>query len=286
MTSTSKVRAPGLASGMTPAPDDVRGPAGPGRRSRRDRLIGGSTPLPGRRAMLGALLITGAAVLAFLAVSGGDDRPAERFVVASRDLDAGTLLTDDDLALVALDLPSGQAASALRDPGALRDAVLRGPVAAGALITDTVVGRDAAARSDGDSSRYREVSFAVPRARALSGHLASGDRIDVLATIDDHTEVLVQRALLLTSSDGSDSALVVSDDVVLTVALDDPGDALAVAHGAAVGELTVLRSTRAEDRLAPSYPPQDGRTSAPAPNSAGPTGASGSSGTGTGRVSS
>ncbi len=270
MTSASKTRTSTAArpSAPTTSPHHDRGLSGPGR---RHRLIGGSSPLPGRRAMVGALLITASAVLAFLAVTGGKDRPTERFVVATRDLAAGTLLADDDLAVAVVDLPPELAASALRDPAALHDAVLRGPVAAGALLTGAVVDVDAVPRGADDGLRYREVSFAVARSRALAGDLDSGDRIDVLATIGERTEVLVQRALVLATSDGSDNALVVSDDVVLTLALDDPGEALAVAHGAAVGELTVLRSTRADDRLDPVYPPPDGRVTAAATNLTGPT---------------
>ena len=204
--------------------------------------------------MIGALLVTAAAVLAFVASSGGNDGPRERFVVATRDLAPGDLLTAQDLALAVVDLPPAMAASAQRNPVRLEGAVLRGPVAAGSLLTAAVVGLDDAGPDGTAAWRYRELSFALPRSRALSGNPDRGDRIDVLATINEHTEVLVQQALVLGTSNRSDNALLASEDVVLTVALSDPGEALAVAHGAAIGELTVMRSTRAVDRLSPTYP--------------------------------
>ncbi len=168
--------------------------------------------------MIGALLVTAAAVLAFVASSGGNDGPRERFVVATRDLAPGDLLTAQDLALAVVDLPPAMAASAQRNPVRLEGAVLRGPVAAGSLLTAAVVGLDDAGPDGTAAWRYRELSFALPRSRALSGNLDRGDRIDVLATINEHTEVLVQRALVLGTSNRSDNALLASEDVVLTVA--------------------------------------------------------------------
>jgi len=224
------------------------------------RRIGRRAELPSRRALAGALLVTGAAALTFVAAGGDRERPGRPFVVAGRDLAPGAVLGPDDVTTVVIDLPAGVAASAFGDPAALHRAVTLGPVAAGALLTTATVGLAA----DGEAAApmaggYREVSFAVPRARALLGSLAVGDRIDVLASIDTRTEVLAQHVLVLATSSASDRSLVVADDVVLTVALDNPADALAVAHGASVGELTVLRSTRAADRLADRFP-TTGRT--------------------------
>jgi len=231
------------------------------------RIAGPRRALPSRRAALGALLVSLAALLAFVAARPGEGTPRDRYLVATRDLAPGTVLTDQDVTAVAVELPASLAADAIREGAELGAAVLRGPVAAGSLLTNALVaagGRVGSVPADADATgtaadradgaRFRELSFAVPRARALLGDLAPGDRIDVLASVDNRTEVLVQQALVLATSNGADRTLVVSDDVVITVALPDGGAALALAHGATTGELTVIRSTRATDRLAAGYP--------------------------------
>lgn len=222
--------------------------------------------LPSSRAVVGALLVTAAAVLTFV-LAGGDEGPTQRYVVAARALQPGEVLEGRDLTTVVVDLPAEVAASAYDDPAVLGQAVVRGPVAAGSLLTSSAVQLRPAALAATDrpttegsaagevaEGRFREVSFAVPRARALLGELAPGDLVDVLSADGERTEVLVQQALVLDTSSAADGALVLDDDVVITIALADGRDALAVAHGAAVGELSVLRSTRAEDRLAARYP--------------------------------
>lgn len=239
---------------------------GPERRIRTHR------ELPSGRAVVGALLVSLAAVATYLVARGSDRAPSSTFVVATRELAPGDVLEPSDLAVVALDLPPAVAAAAFEQPHELHAAVTRGPVAAGSLLTTAVVaidaraahaghdavgsdalGRDAAGDEPGGAGapaeRYREVSFAVPSARALMGDLEPGDRVDVVSTFDARTTVVVQRAVVLAASAGGDDAMVMSDEVVVTLALDDAADALAVAHGAAVGELTVLRSTRAGDEL-------------------------------------
>lgn len=228
--------------------------------------------LPSGRAVVGALLVTTAAVATFVVARDDDAAPTTTYVVATRDLAPGALLGPSDLGVVALDLPIEVAASAFTDPDDVLAAVTRGPVAAGGLLTGAVVAAEGITDGEGEA-RYREVSFAVPSARALLGGLVPGDRVDVVATLDERSTVLVQHALVLGATRGGDDALVVSDDVVITLALEDGADALAVAHGAAVGELTVLRSTRADDELPAMAPSGEGD------GEAGPAGATGAAGT-------
>lgn len=225
---------------------------GPGRTGARH--IRTRRELPSRRAALGALLVTTAAVTTFAVANAGDAAPSTRYVVAARALAPGAVLEEGDVTVVALDLPAEQAASALTDASGVAGAVLRGPVAAGALLTTAAVEPPPAA-DGGALTRFREVSFAVPRARALLGGLVAGDRVDVLVSGEDGTAVLVQRALVLDASSAQGDALLAGDEVVITLALGEGDEALAVAHGAATGELTVLRSTRAADELPSGYPP-------------------------------
>lgn len=236
---------PGRPPGGAVASTTVKGSASRHIRTRRE--------LPSRRAALGALLVTAAAVTTFAVATGGDAAPSTRYVVASRALAPGAVLQPADVALVAMELPVAQASGALTDPDELAGAVLRGPVEAGGLLTAAVVEPSPVAEDD-DLIRFREVSFAVPRARALLGGLTTGDRVDVLVSSEEATTVLVQHALVLDASNGQADALLTGDEVVITLALGDGDEALAVAHGAATGELTVLRSTRATDDLPSRFP--------------------------------
>ncbi|MFN0026660.1 MAG: SAF domain-containing protein [Acidimicrobiales bacterium] len=221
------------------------------------RTIRPGRPLPSGRAVLGALLVTVAALAAFLTARSADDQPSTSYLVATRALAPGQILSPADMASVVMELPPSQATSAFS--GAQADAVVgsaaRGPVAQGALLTDAVLEPPVeGARAANTTAEYREISFAVPRARALLGNLVPGDRVDVVASEETASVVLVQQALVVAVSSGADDALVLSEDVVITLALSGADEALAVAHGAAANELTVLRSTRARDRLADRFP--------------------------------
>ncbi len=225
------------------------------------RTIRTHRELPSSRAVVGGLLVAAAALSTFVVARGGDSAPTTRYVVAARELAPGTVIGPADLALVALDLPAAQAGSAFQGPAALLGGAARGPVAQGGLLTNSVIQPNPASAGQGDPTgvhqallRFREVSFAVPRARALLGDLLPGDRVDVVAASEDTTVVLVQQALVVATSAAREDTLVLSDDVVITLALTDGAEALAVAHGAATAELTVLRSTRATDRLADRFP--------------------------------
>ena len=147
---------------------------------------------------------------------------------------------------------------------------LRGPVQGGSLLTDALVERqrsglagadgagDAPSDGSGDgsgdgSAPYREVSVALPAAKALDGSLRPGDRVDVVATDGDASFVLVDRALVVASSGADRGSALGGGDVRVTLALPDATAAMAVAHGATAAELTLVRSTRAVDLLPDSY---------------------------------
>jgi hypothetical protein len=210
--------------------------------------------------VVGALLVTVAAVGSFALATGGDHAPSTSFAVASHDLAPGDVVGADDLALVPVDLPAAQAATAFPSVVGLDGAVVRGPVSRGAILTRATL--EQAPSSGLEVTRYREVSFAVPGARALDGAIAAGDVVDVLSSTDLDTLVLAERATVIAVSENDDGALVDGRDVVLTLALPDAAVAVAVAHGGARGELSVLRSTRAEDHLPVRYRPGAATTAA------------------------
>lgn len=226
------------------------------------RVIRPPRHLPGTRAVLGGLLVTVAAVATFVVATGGETGPHDRYVVAKHVLSPGTVIGPDDLAVVALDLPPAQGAVAFTDIDELRGAVARGTIGPDELIDRTDVALPAVL---GEAPpRYREVSFAVPRARALDGAFSVGDRVDVVASSKTETTVVTAGATVIAVSGGRNDSLTGNGDLVITLAVGDGRAAIAVAHGGANGELSVLRATRADNELPASYKPASTTSLAPA----------------------
>jgi len=195
--------------------------------------------LPGGRAVVGAFLVTVAAVglfAAFLTASAG---PRTRYVVATRDVPVNTQLTAADLALVAVDLPPGQRARAFTDVAVLEGATVLGPLRRDDLVqaSDVV----AVAPEDGE-----QVSFAVPADRAVGGRLRAGERVDLLATYgsgtDAFTLAVVRDAQVLDVSD-EESGLADDSARVLTIGVPAAQDSLRVVNAVTAAEVTVVRTT-------------------------------------------
>ena len=207
-----------------------------------DRVIIPRRGLPSGRAVGGGLLIALASIGAYLAAAGGNDGPSTSYVVAARDLRPGEELSAEDFELALVDLPPAQSKGTYRSVDALEAAVARGPIPRGAFVTTV----DVAASSE--RGAYRELAISLPRARALDGALLAGDRVDVIATAEGSSTPVVQHALVLAISGEAGGALG-GGDVVVTLALEDPGAALRTAHAAAAADVTLLRSTRVSDQL-------------------------------------
>src|SRR5437764_87460 len=83
------------------------------------------------------------------------------------------------------------------------------------------------------------------RARRL-GALKQGEKVDVLATYgtgaDAYTAVVLRQALV-TEVDRGRSSLGDTGSSVVSVAVDDPDDELAMAHALQLGKLTVVVAT-------------------------------------------
>ena len=204
--------------------------------------------LPGSRAVAGGLLVAAAAVGLFSASSRSGQASRQPFVVASRALPPGARIEAGDLAVQELHLSPTVAARAFSDSRGLVGATLLAPLAAGELVQASAV----VARGGGPASR--ELSFTVERGR-VNAELRDGERVDLLATygaaVDGFTAVVVRQALVV-SVDETRGSLGDGAPVVVTVALDDPADALALAHAVQVGKVTVVRATGA---AAPAAPP-------------------------------
>jgi Flp pilus assembly protein CpaB len=197
--------------------------------------------VPGGRAVLGGLLVAASVVGLYYASTRADSGPRQSWVVARRALPPGARLAADDLARVPIDLPPTVAARAFHEPSELVGATLIAPLAAGDLVQATAV----VAKSSAPSSR--EVTFTVPRA-TLGASLEEGERVDVVATYgtggDAFSAVVLRQATVLALNRGN-TRVGDEGDVAVTVAVDDPNDAIALVHAAQVAKITLVRATGA-----------------------------------------
>jgi Flp pilus assembly protein CpaB len=220
------------------------------------RRIAGRPVLPSGRALVGGLLLAVSGVVTFAAWQQASGVPDRSYVVAERSLAPGERLTADDLALVRLDLPGRVAGGAFGDVDAVVGRVTLGPVGAGELVQTAQVSAEAS------PTPLVEVSFALPRDRALDGRLRSGDRVDVFVTYDDYTAAVVDGAAVVSVGDASGAALGPAGEVTVTLALEAAGRRAQLVHAVRVGEVTLVRSTQAVERApaagevrTPSSPP-------------------------------
>lgn len=198
-------------------------------------------PVPGGRAILGGLLVAAAVVGLFYASTRTDTGPAQSWVVARHALAPGARLTAADVRTVPIDLPTDVAARAFSNPAELVGATLIAPLGRGDLVQASAV----VAKPSGPVSR--ELTFAVSRA-TLGDSLEQGERVDVVATYgtgaDAFSTVVLRQVLVVNLDRGRDR---VGDEggATMTVAIDEPADAVAFAHAVQVAKLTVVRATGA-----------------------------------------
>lgn len=214
------------------APDGSEPPARTVRRRRG---------LPGSRAVVGGLLVAAAAVGMFSAASRSAGGPAHSYVVARQELLAGTRLQESDLELAPMELAAGARARAFASAQPLIGATLVSPLGAGELVQSSAV----VARKGDTASR--ELSFTLERGRVGAG-IKQGERADLLATYgtgNDAFTVVVVRQALLVAVDRPRSASGESGPSTVTVAVDDPADALALAHAVQLAKVTLVRATGA-----------------------------------------
>lgn len=218
-------------------PELRRPPPKPGKRAATARR----RSVPGGRAVLGGLLVAASVVGLYYASTQAHAGPRQSWVVARHALPPGARLAADDLSKLAIDLPPVVAARAFHEPSELVGATLIAPLAAGDLVQATaVVAKPSAPPS-------REVTFTVPRA-TLGASIEDGERVDIVATYgtggDAFSTVVLRQAIVLALNRGNSR---VSDEgeVAVTVAVDDPNDAIALVHAAQIAKVTLVRATGA-----------------------------------------
>lgn len=197
-------------------------------------------PLPGSRALAGGFLVAVAVVGTFVTVTGAGRDARVPVVVARDDLALGARITAGDLALARVDVPPYMRARAFRSPDALVGAVVIGPVARGELVQHSDV-----LRGDDGAPPGREVSFPVEAARAVDGTLHRGEHVDVLVTYgtgESATTATVVRAARVVRVRAPGGVLADDRTLVVTVRVVTADDAIALAHAANAGEVTVVRT--------------------------------------------
>ena len=229
---------------------DAAGPAA------TKRSIISRRSLPNGRALVGALLVTVAAVGAFAFASGGDSGPSTEYLVLLRDVEAGDSISAADvvfepmtlspqLADIAFESASTDSPSTLDGATALR--FLR---AGGLLLAPDF--RGPAQIGGTATTDIHELTLPVPLDRTPD-LLTRGDRVTVLAydSRNEDTWIAFEDALVLAFNTYSDS-IGSSSKGRLTLGISDSGRVLRGAHLSFL-ELTVVLTTRASDDNYPGY---------------------------------
>lgn len=206
--------------------------------------------LPSNRAVVGGLLVTIAATGVFVAHRSAATPPTDRYVVLTRTVEPGAIVTGDDLGTVALDLPDGLGV-------------------VGAERIDEVVGRTAGVRLDEldllrpqdllDSGRFTgpgsvEVAIELGAARALEGTIAAGSIVDVLVTdpagAGTSTAAAGVRVTGVEAPDGT--GIGTGGTVVVRLALADAEGARAVVDAAIRAEVTLALPAPGDEPVGPA----------------------------------
>jgi hypothetical protein len=195
--------------------------------------------------MVGALLITLAAVGAF-ALGQRDDRPStSSFVVVTKPIAPGTRLDAGALATRPLPLDGEIAAQSFGTIEQVLGAVALAPMNPGQLVPRAAVA--APSEIGGEIVVGHELTFPVERDR-VPANLRRGELVAVLATYgtgsDARTTTTAQRATVL-SFDTEADTIGSTRTARLTVLLDDPETVIATAHASHAADLTIVRTTQA-----------------------------------------
>ena len=224
------------------------------------RVITARRGLPSGRALLGAFLITTAALGTFALATGGENGPSTEYLVLQNDVPAGAPITLVDVAYVAMELGPTLITSSLTTIDGLDGAIALRDLRGGELLS--VNDLLAAPSIDGvPIGAVHELTFGVPLDRTPPG-LRQGDRVTVLGTTDDLTAVGVEDAVVL-SIDTEPGQIGSSGQGILTLAMNDAEMVLTLTHLTQTTDITIVRSTRA---IADDYPES---TLAEAPDTSG-----------------
>ena len=200
---------------------------------------------PNSRTIVGGLLVSSAALAAFLTVTGAGGTPQQSIVITRRAIAAGERLDSSALATATVDKHTADLLHGISSIDVLVGSVALAPIGEGELVQRSAV------LAGGPNEPTREFSFPVDRDRALNGDLRSGERVDVLATYgsgaDATTTVLARDANVIRVVDAKSGSLGASGKLIVTLSLVSADQLLDAVHAAQVASITIVRSTLAGD---------------------------------------
>jgi Flp pilus assembly protein CpaB len=232
----------------------------------------GSRSVPGHRAVLGGLLIAAAAVIVFAVVVAAASHHDRSWLVAARNLPAGTVIGPGDTTTARLGLSGVTADSAFGQESAVIGRTLTVPLSAGQLIEAPMLAPTSPAGG------LRPVSIPVDADSLAS--VAPGDQVDVLALPGSTnsaassggaatTATVVLRGATLVSESRESSGLLAGSPtgVVVTIGVSDLAEAQAVEAASHAGTVELVLAE-----------PGDGTGPGPGPAGAGTAGFAGGTG--------
>jgi hypothetical protein len=189
------------------------------------------------------MLLAGAlGVLLTLSVLRAADH-SQPVIAASHELAPGTVLGAGDVRVARVRVSGDTLATLLRgsDVASVRGQVVTQTIHAGALVP-----RGAVRPVEADAAT-RVMSFVLPRARAVDGKLASGDRVDVIAVERDTGRsgyVVTDAEVTSVDAHGSGPLAGASEDVTVSLVVD-PEIAPRLAAALDAQTVTLVRATGA-----------------------------------------
>ena len=206
-------------------------------RTRTPRTSPARTWLPTGRALVGGALIVTAAAGVLVAHRSASQPPSTRYVVITRQVEAGSALNAADMGTATAELPSGLSAVPADQAQQLIGRVARVPLNAMDLLRPDDLFEPGRFRSPATT----EVALDLTPAQALLGTLRVGDSIDVLSTDPDgQGTATVATGVVVTEVGGDgDGGIGAAGTVQVRVGLPDPSAAEAVVDAAVRTEVTL-----------------------------------------------
>jgi hypothetical protein len=171
----------------------------------------------------------------FAAYLGATAPPDTAYAVAARDVPVGTVVSGDEFAFTAMDLPDAVAQRAVPQAAAdqLAGLVTIAPLRAGYLLMESGV------VAPGTEEATEKVSVPGARSRSLMDQLRVGERVDVVAAYADHTAYVVRGAQVVAIA--ATAGGIGEGSTVYTLALATPDDVQAVVHAVVNAEVFLTR---------------------------------------------
>ncbi len=219
------------------------------------RLISPRRSLPSGRALVGALLITIAAVGAYVTATRGSDVPSTEFLVVTSPIAAGQPVSLDLVAFEPMDIPVDVARGALNSTEGLDGAISLRDLRPGEILgVDDLL---ASPTIDGyPIGAVHELSFPVPLDRTPRD-LIRGDRVTILSSLrvgDIPTTMVALEDAIVIAFDPRTDQIGATGTGVLTLSIPDAESVMSTTHLSRQGDLTIVRSTRAiEDQYPTSF---------------------------------